>query len=69
MGDGMKFRSGNKIKYSQDFSQWVGIPSGIEFDVEIPYPGQARLKAPGYGGRPYGNGVIIVHRSMNKNLS
>ena len=64
----MKFRSGNKIKYSQDFQQLVGVPSGIEFDVEIQYPNQAILKAPCYGGKPYGNGIIIIHRSMNKGI-
>jgi len=63
----MKFSKRNRIRYGQDFFQHVGLPSGVDFDVTIDDANCATLRAPGYGGTPYGNGAIHVRRSMNKN--
>ena len=59
----MKFPPDNKIKYGQDFSQHVGVPSGVDFEIEkaedtISYAYE--LTGPGYGGEPYGCGKMYV---------
>ena len=63
----MKFRSDNKIRYGQDFRQHVGIPSGVDFDVEHfgnKYSEMYVLTAPGYGdtsdSESYGAGSLHV---------
>ena len=56
----MKFRVDNKYKYGQDHFQCVGIPAGVEFDVEYFSNKMFRLTSPGYGGKPYGNGQLYV---------
>lgn len=61
----MFFPEGNQIVYSQDFSQYIGVPAGIDFEVTRLTADSVILRAPGYGAkRPYGNGPLIVHRGM-----
>ena len=61
----MKFRKGNKIRYGQDFRIFVGLPSGIDFDVELFGDGRFELTADGYGKHghdgAYGNGALCVY--------
>jgi hypothetical protein len=62
----MKFRSGNKIKYTQDRRYPRGIPSGVDFTVEPFRNDMWILTACGYGCREcpggdcYGNGSLIA---------
>jgi hypothetical protein len=51
------------IAYAQDFQFGKrGLPGRVWFTVEsVEANGQCRLTAPGYGGRPYGNGAIYVN--------
>lgn len=66
----MKFHEGNKIVFSQDFRVWEGLPSDVDFDVIPQVKGDSvKLVAPGYGGKPYGNGAIYVSRGMNEKQS
>lgn len=65
---GMKlFFDKNSIKYRQDFSQKMGLPEDIIFEiVEVDAFDQyssIRLTAIGYGKIPYGNGGIYVNTS------
>jgi hypothetical protein len=62
----VKFQPGNQIIYRQDFSGFIGVPSDVTFTVTAIDKNRAILQAPGYGGIPYGNGHIIVFRSMNE---
>jgi len=51
----------NKIWYGQDFRYHCGIPPGIRFAIDKIWEKKGFwLKAPGYGGKPYGNGRIFV---------
>lgn len=63
-GDKVIALKGNTIKYYQDFADWEGVPIGVVFTVDKPgfFCGDNTiwLKAPGYGGEPYGNGKIGV---------
>lgn len=49
----------NNIFYGQDFDWFYGIPENVIFEVD---EGDKvfRLRAPGYGGDPYGNGRLFV---------
>ena len=65
VGVTLKFPKGNKISYGQDHGFWEGIPHNVEFVIEsllsIDDDGvKLALSAPGYGGKPYGNGKIFV---------
>lgn len=61
----VRFKEGNSIPYGQDMGIHKGVPSGIDFDVRLENDGNgAVLRAPGYGGKPYGNGAIYLSRSM-----
>lgn len=62
----MKFRKGNKIAFCQDFAVWEGLPNGVDFEVSPVGKDSVKLVAPGYGGKPYGNGAIYVYRGINK---
>jgi hypothetical protein len=59
-------RVGNKIiikgriKYFQDFCTWEHEFGGLVFKVDEIVNNSLVLKAPGYGDKPYGNGVIVV---------
>ena len=64
----MKFSKDNKINYGQDFFQKVGIPHGVDFCVSVVDSNCVKLTAPGYGGKPYGNGALYVRLSMNKGI-
>ncbi len=61
----MIFSENNQIRCGQDFFQKIGVPNGIDFDVKLIGDEVAELRAPGYGGVPYGNGMIIVRKTMN----
>lgn len=54
----------NKIRYGQDFSQHIGVPSGVDFKVASLGDGRFKLVGDGYGelDRPdqYGNGALYV---------
>ena len=58
----MRFRPSNRIRYGQDFGQFSGIPSGVNFSVEeFCEPGMFILKGPGYGEPGnYGSGALYV---------
>lgn len=69
----IRFPPGNKILYMQDFRMWEGIPSWVEFEVEIlkpregeMYGDRVRLTAPGYGAKTpyYGNGALYLSRGI-----
>jgi hypothetical protein len=61
----IKFPKDNEIVFFQDMSFWVGVPSDIEFDIEIEKGGTAWLTGPGYGDKDnYGNGRIAVRFGM-----
>lgn len=59
-----RFETDNNVLYFQDFSYYRGLPSGVEFECTETSPGTWQLVAPGYGGKPYGNGKILVHDSQ-----
>ena len=65
----MKFTEGNKVIFSQDFRIWEGLPSDVDFEVHPIGQNSVKLVAPGYGGKPYGNGAIYVSRGMNEKQS
>lgn len=55
----LRFKDGNRVRYFQDFSGWLGMPTEVTFTVA--HSGdRIRLTAPGYGGKPYGNGAIYI---------
>lgn len=58
----IKFKRGNKVPYFQDFRFMRGVKSGIWFKV-TKFSGNNGmwLQAPGFGGKPYGNGQICVY--------
>lgn len=54
------FKKTNTIPYGQDMQFFRGIPTHIKFTF-CPYNKERIiLKAPNYGGDPYGNGYIYV---------
>jgi hypothetical protein len=71
----MKFRKGNKIRYSQDFHIREGVPSGVDFQV-VKMVGGAnpnksyKLVADGYGSlernKKYGCGAIFIHTANTR---
>jgi hypothetical protein len=57
----MKFPKGNKICYFQDHRVHEGIPSTVDFELEVSKEGSVTLRAPGFGkSGDYGNGAIMV---------
>lgn len=65
----IKFKKGNKIKFLQDFSFLIGVPSDIPFNIEDYSEERLRLTSNGYGfgvpGQPdgeYGNGAIYIFK-------
>lgn len=54
----------NNILYMQDFSYYRGVPHGVEFTIEYITRDRVVLSAPGYGGKPYGNGKLYINRSQ-----
>lgn len=59
----LRFRRGNKIPYIHDGFAHRGIPSRVEFKAEYVNDGTTlRMVAPGYGGKPFGNGAIYVEK-------
>lgn len=58
----IKFKKNNETRYMQDFSFCQGVPSGINFDVEMLSHDKIKLSTNGYGhiGRNYGNGALFV---------
>jgi hypothetical protein len=67
----MKFPPNNKIRYGQDFRFFMGVPSDVDFTVEFIGKDKslARLTAPGYGGKPYGNGAIYLYENWSQGLT
>lgn len=62
----VSFEPDNEILYGQDFSIWRGIDSGIIFEVDEHLIGSGVwLKAPGYGGSPYGCGRIVIYYNQD----
>ena len=62
----VRFKPDNNIVYGQDHGFGRGIPDGVWFDI-TPMPEASLftkhlyvLRAPGYGGEPYGNGALFV---------
>ena len=65
----MKFPKENKIMFFQDFTFYTGVPSGVNFKCEIINRDTLQLTAPEYGGKPYGNGFLLIRLSKsNTNL-
>ena len=61
------FLDGNEIPYGQDFAQWRGVDSNVVFTQCLDNPifkkkEDVWLRAPGYGGEPYGNGRIVIRK-------
>ena len=56
----IRFKPDNKVFYGQDFRCFVGAPAGVEFEVVKMKGTGCWLKAPGYGGKPYGNGKLYI---------
>jgi hypothetical protein len=51
----------NDIPFGMDHQFYRGIPEGIKFEVlDFLSDNKIKLKGPGYGGDPYGNGSIYV---------
>lgn len=56
----MKFPKGNKIRFGQDMRQHSGIPSDVQWQVEVT-GNLLKLTGPGYGTKNnYGSGSIYV---------
>jgi hypothetical protein len=60
----VKFKQ-NTFRYGQDFREWEGIPTGIWFDVVDRKKDYLVLVAPGYGGKPYGNGSLYFYTKQS----
>ena len=62
----IRFPKNNKIWYGQDFRQWKGVPSNIDFEIGEICGDSIKLVADGYGrlgkGNKYGNGAIYVSK-------
>lgn len=56
----MRFKK-NDIVYGQDFRSHKGIPHNVEFQASDAGDDFFTIRAPGYGGKPYRNGAIIVY--------
>lgn len=56
----VRFKRGNKQMYYQDFRVKTGMPIKVVFDAKRRGDGSYELRAPRYGGDPYGNGAIII---------
>jgi len=70
----MKFRKDNKILFDQDFALWRGIPSGVDFKIDVLDPGELNplklrfiLTGKGYGEKDnYGNGSLYPYKLTSK---
>lgn len=60
------FPPGNTIHYLQDFTFRIGMPDGVVFSVVKVTERGVELRAPGYGGKPYGNGCIDISFSAGR---
>lgn len=60
------FPPGNTIHYLQDFTFRIGMPTAVVFNVVKVTERGVELRAPGYGGKPYGNGCIDVSFSTGR---
>lgn len=56
----VQFKRRNKQVYYQDFRVLTGMPTRVVFDAKRRPDGSYELRAPRYGGNPYGNGAIII---------
>ena len=55
----------NCFSYGQDMGSHIGIPTDVEFSIkEFGCKDKVSLIAPGYGGKPYGNGAIFIDREL-----
>jgi len=67
VGSTISFPCENEIKYYQDFTSHIGIPTNIEFTVVEVTKDTARLVADGFGKQGnYGCGAIYVYNSQTK---
>jgi len=60
----MRFPAGNTIRYVQgkEARSFVGVPPDVDFEIVlITQEGMVCLRGVGYGGTPYGQGVIYVY--------
>jgi len=57
---GIKVVPVGRIKYFQDFARWEYNFNGLVFKVDKIINSSLSMFAPGFGGKPYGNGGIIV---------
>jgi hypothetical protein len=55
----MIFPENNGIICMIDMQFYAEIPHGIDFSVEKGWGGSIELTAPGFGGKPYGNGSVL----------
>jgi hypothetical protein len=74
IGTQVSFEEDNTLVFGQDMSWWQNVPSDVTFTVDGYLTEKTKvtglwLKAPGYGGDPYGNGKILVytHQELFKN--
>jgi len=67
------WRPPKEVRFGTNDARWIrylhdmhlnkrGLPSNVWFTTgRVTQNGRVELTAPGYGGRPYGNGSIYVH--------
>lgn len=60
------FPPGNTTHYLQDFTFRIGMPADVVFTVVKVTERGVELRAPGYGGEPYGNGCIHISFSTGR---
>lgn len=61
---GDKINIEGEIEFNQDRKKCKGSFDGIIFTLDDIGESRIRLTTPGYGGEPYGNGAIYVHKSQ-----
>lgn len=69
--DRFAFSQGNSIPFGQNLGFYRGVPHDIVFTVKPQMISDSDiilvLKAPGFGGDPYGNGAIYISIPNNRN--
>jgi hypothetical protein len=66
LGTQVSFEEDNNLIFGQDLSWWQNVPSDVTFTVDGYMTEKSKitgvwLRASGYGGKPYGNGRILVY--------
>ena len=59
----MIFPENNGIICMIDMRFYANVPHDIDFAVQKVWLGSIELTAPGYGGKPYGNGSVLLRQA------